>query len=243
MFATAGIEAIPRARRVEQAAARQDSAVTTVAVAHENALVTDILLRACQQRGLDVREIGAAGEIVTAVCMLAPMVLLAGEVVGGHPIDDVLPDLLATGTRVIVVAEEANLERMTPRLCQGASGYLLYDASPAEIAVGVQAVARGGAAISHTAAALLIQQWRVLHAESQTTGGPTNRPLTPREREVLAVMAQGLPTKAIAKLLGVAVKTVENHKVRIFEKLDVRTQAQAVTVAWTYGLAAELPNR
>ncbi len=52
-------------------------------------------------------------------------------------------------------------------------------------------------------------------------------------------MSKGLATKAIAIELGVAIKTVENHKIRVFEKLGVRTQAQAITVAMSFGLTGK----
>ncbi len=55
--------------------------------------------------------------------------------------------------------------------------------------------------------------------------------LTTRELEVLDAMADGMSTKAVAHHLGIAVKTVENHKTRIFDKLGVRTQSEAVVVA------------
>jgi len=64
--------------------------------------------------------------------------------------------------------------------------------------------------------------------------------LTARELEVLAAMADGLSAKAIALRLGVALKTVENHKVRIFDKLGVQTQAHAVSVA--IGLGVTRPS-
>ena len=60
--------------------------------------------------------------------------------------------------------------------------------------------------------------------------------MTARERDVLEAMAEGLGAKAIARRLGVAVKTVESHKFRIFEKLGVHTQAHAVAVAIHHGL-------
>jgi len=55
-------------------------------------------------------------------------------------------------------------------------------------------------------------------------------------------MAEGLPAKAIAKRLGVALKTVESHKIRLFDKLGARTQAHAVSIAMGYGLV-QLPER
>lgn len=212
----------------------------TVAIAHDDALVADILARACSGKGLEIVDISRSpDEVLSSLGATKPDVLLLGSNLDGEPIDELLAAILATGVRVIVVSPEPNPERLTALLSRGISGYLLYDSSPDEVAIGVQAVARGGAAISPTAAVQLVQQWRMLHSQSQAKGGAASRVLTTREREVLAAMTDGLPTKAIARVLGIAVKTVENHKLRIFQKLNVRTHPQAVTVALTYGLVAD----
>jgi DNA-binding NarL/FixJ family response regulator len=69
-------------------------------------------------------------------------------------------------------------------------------------------------------------QWRTSRGS-----GSQRASLTPREREVLMALAKGLTTKAIARRLGVAMKTVESHKIRLFSKLGARTQAHAVSIA------------
>lgn len=81
------------------------------------------------------------------------------------------------------------------------------------------------------------EQWRRMRAEWSADGA---RPegLTQRGHEVVAAMAEGLSTKSIGRQLGVTAKTVEGHKTRVFEKLDARTQAHAVRIAITLGLAA-----
>ena len=108
---------------------------------------------------------------------------------------------------------------------------MLDDSSPLEIATGVQAVARGGVALNPTVAVTLLENWCRLRQDLARSDARIVRSLTPRESEVLAAMVEGLSTKAIARRLGVAYKTVENHKIRVFEKLQVRTHAQAVSVA------------
>jgi DNA-binding NarL/FixJ family response regulator len=81
-----------------------------------------------------------------------------------------------------------------------------------------------------------LQQWRRLRSAPVLSAGEKRPRLTPRELEILIKMTDGLATKAIARSLGVAVKTVENHKIRIFDKLGVRTQAHAVAMAIGHGL-------
>ena len=74
-------------------------------------------------------------------------------------------------------------------------------------------------------------------------GGSSHTSLTPRELEVLVALAEGLTTKAIASRLGVAMKTVESHKVRLFDKLGARTQAHAVSIAVGRHLVAHPDDR
>jgi len=100
-------------------------------------------------------------------------------------------------------------------------------------AIGVVAV--GGSVLGPSAAATILEQWRRLR-ENREAPETSVGTLTARESDVLMAMAEGLGAKSIARRLGVAVKTVESHKFRIFEKLGVHTQAHAVSVAITHGL-------
>ena len=87
-----------------------------------------------------------------------------------------------------------------------------------------------------SAASLVVDQWRRLRGAGNESND--RLALTPREIEILAAMADGLSNKAIARRLGVVVKTVENHKIRVFDKLGVKTQAHAVALAISHGLLA-----
>jgi len=158
---------------------------------------------------------------------------------GDGPIESCLDRVLATGAKVVILCDDASPERLTGLLERGVSGYLLHDSSPDHVGEGLLAVAGGAVALHPTICDTILKQWRRLRMVGPNLGGPTARTtLTPRELDVLAAMADGLATKAIAMKLGVALKTVENHKIRIFDKLGVRTQAHAVSVAISNGLVA-----
>jgi DNA-binding NarL/FixJ family response regulator len=96
-------------------------------------------------------------------------------------------------------------------------------------------VASGSAVLAPAAAGTILEQWRRLR-ESGGSGAAGLPDLTPRESEVLAAMVDGLASKAIARRLGMALKTVESHKTHIFDKLGVPTQAAAVSFAIAHGL-------
>ncbi|MDQ1436398.1 MAG: hypothetical protein QOK43_27 [Acidimicrobiaceae bacterium] len=207
-----------------------------VLVADADVLARDILRLACARQEIEVlAEARTVDDLRSLTVELEPSVVITADCLNGEPIDRVLGDVLQTGARVIVVSADPSSDRLTTLLADGASGYLLHDAAPDEVAAGVLAVARGAAVLNPTAAAMVLNQWRWLRGNPEVP--PRRTPtLTPRETDVLAGLVEGLATKAIASRLQMATKTVENHKIRIFDKLGVRTQAHAVTVAISSGL-------
>lgn len=112
----------------------------------------------------------------------------------------------------------------------GAKGYLLKGAEPEEIERAVRAVADGAAIFSPEVAA------RVLGSVSRPRSPVPLPELTPREREVLDLLARGLPNAVVAQELGIAIKTVGNHVSAIFLKLGVATRPEAIVRAREAGL-------
>jgi DNA-binding NarL/FixJ family response regulator len=207
----------------------------SVLLGDPDVLARDVVRGACTAADIDViGEVGTFEIMRRLAVVLRPTVVIAADRFGDVALEDVLADLLPIVPKVIVLSADPSPRRLCALLAAGASGYLLHDAAPAEVAAGVFAVARGAAVLNPTATAILVNQWRRLHAESAGSGRPPS--LTKRELEVLLALVRGLPTKGIAQELSMATKTVENHKIRIFDKLGVRTQAQAVSVAIGLGL-------
>jgi DNA-binding NarL/FixJ family response regulator len=122
-------------------------------------------------------------------------------------------------TRVVVLTSFADRERILGALDAGATGYLLKDADPEELAAGVRSAARGEAPLNPRAARELLAA-----RHPPVTDGPE---LSPREREVLALVAEGLPNKLIARRLEISEKTVKAHLTRIFAALGVTDRTQA----------------
>jgi DNA-binding NarL/FixJ family response regulator len=214
-----------------------------VVIADRNILVRDLLRIVCLRHGIRVvGETSSARELINLVANEEPDVVVTDSVLDDGRIEDSISTLIQGSTRVIVLCDDPSPERVTWILAQGASGYLLHDSAPDQIGDAVLAVSKGAAALDPNAAGLILQQWRRLRSnEAAPSIGTPRGELTPREMDVLAAMADGLATKAIARRLGVAVKTVENHKIRIFDKLGVRTQAHAVTLAIGHGLLGNHP--
>ncbi len=135
------------------------------------------------------------------------------------------------GLKVLILSMHANEEYVVQALKSGAAGYLLKDAVAAELALALATVARGETYLSPAISR------RVLDAYlARTTGTPAPDPLTPRQREVLRLVAQGRNTKAIAADLGLSVKTVETHRAQLMERLGIRDVPGLVKYALRLGL-------
>jgi two-component system nitrate/nitrite response regulator NarL len=167
-----------------------------------------------------------------ARCSAGARVLVAGTAVAGEPLADVLPEVLAASTRVLVVCNRASAGLVPELLLRGASGYLVLEECRAhELWTAVQDAAAGGATLHPGIATLVLQQWREARAQ-------TRPELTAKEREVLQAMLGGDPVKSIARQLGLSARTVDAHRSRIYVKLGVRSHAQAVQRALDLGLLA-----
>ena len=217
------------------ASASGSGSTVSVLLADADVLVRDIVRAACTRAGIDVvAEVETADALRRLAVALKPAVVVSGDRLADEPLEAALPAVLGAGARVVVVAADGTADRLSALLAAGVSGYLLYDAAPEEIAAAIAPAARGASVLNPSAAAMVVNQWRRLRAEPGTARRLPA--LTPREQDVLAALVDGLPTKAIAVRLSMAAKTVENHKIRIFDKLGVRTQAHAVSVAIANGL-------
>jgi two-component system nitrate/nitrite response regulator NarL len=215
------------------------SVSTTVVLADRNTLVRNVVDAVCERAGFRVvGEASTAWELLAACQTRAPDVVVTDCLLADGPVDDYLEGVLATGAKVIVLCDDTSPERLTALLERGVSGYLLHDCSPDQIGDALVAVAAGAVALHPTVADTILKQWRRLRQGGPVVGASPRSALTPRELDVLSAMADGLATKAIAHRLGVALKTVENHKIRIFDKLGVRTQAEAVSLAIGHSLLA-----
>lgn len=135
--------------------------------------------------------------------------------------------LAARGTDAIALTTYADDASVLGALRAGARGYLTKDAGADEIRAAVEAVARGEAALDPA-----IQH----HVLTAMNAPETPGDLTPRETEVLTLIAEGLTNAEIAERLVVSNATVKSHINHIFAKIGVRDRAQAVVYAYTNGL-------
>jgi DNA-binding NarL/FixJ family response regulator len=128
--------------------------------------------------------------------------------------------------RVLIVTTFAQDEHLFEALKAGARGYLLKDASRAELLQGIQTVHQGGSLVQPVVASRLLDRFGALERERELY-----EPLTEREREVLTLVASGARTREIAERLVVSEKTVKYHLTQIYQKLGVSGRTGAVARA------------
>jgi DNA-binding NarL/FixJ family response regulator len=128
-------------------------------------------------------------------------------------------------TKVVVLTTYESDDAILSAIEAGASGYLLKAAPEAELLAGIRSVARGEVALAPSIAASLVRRMRT----------PTIA-LSPRETEVLRLVAQGLSNPEIAARLFLGEATVKTHLLHAFEKLEVSDRTRAVTRAMELGL-------
>jgi DNA-binding NarL/FixJ family response regulator len=142
-------------------------------------------------------------------------------------------------THVVVLTTYADDQSIFATLEAGAMGYLTKDAGAREIQHAIRTVQAGEALLDPAVQRRLIQQLRGV--SSGTTSGESALPdgLTPREAEVLRLIAEGLNNQEIAQRLVVTEATVKTHINNIFSKAELRDRAQAVVYAMRHGLSEE----
>lgn len=137
------------------------------------------------------------------------------------------PDL-----KVVILTASADREQMLRAVDAGALGYLLKDASPAELIEGVRSAARGESPLDPKVA-------RELLADRREARAPQ---LTDRERQVLALVGEGLANKLIARRLEISEKTVKAHLTRVYTEIGVTDRTQAALWARNHGITPENEN-
>jgi DNA-binding NarL/FixJ family response regulator len=179
----------------------------------------------------DLRVVGEASSgpagVELAVAERPDIVLMDLRMPGGDGVAATEAILARVpGTRVIVLTTYESDRDILHAIEAGACGYLLKDATPAELAGAVRAAHRGETVLAPSVASTLVRQVR----------GPAPPALSAREAEVLRLVAQGLTNADIGKSLFISEATVKTHLLRVFNKLGVADRTAAVTTAMQHDL-------
>ncbi|SEG90086.1 DNA-binding response regulator, NarL/FixJ family, contains REC and HTH domains [Thermomonospora echinospora] len=138
--------------------------------------------------------------------------------------------------RVVVLAMSHSDETVTEVLRAGANGLLTEDATREEVVAAIRAAARGQTMLSPTVTERLVDWFRRREVYPHELLRPAVAALTPRERQVLLLVAQGRSTEEVAGELYIGVSTVRTHLHRLRAKLDLKDRAQLVSFAYRSGL-------
>ncbi len=189
-----------------------------------------------------VGEVARGDEVESAIDRLSPNVLI---------LDITLPELDAVDTTRHVAKHHTEVQILILTACDdqevilglleaGVTGYALKEESPASLLLAIRTVAKGHTWLSSRAANVLVSKPGAPWAPPMVSQGLPA--LTGREREVLALVGQGLSNRQIAKTLCITRGTVRSHLNRIYDKIGVDRRSQAVRYAMTQGLARDVPE-
>jgi DNA-binding NarL/FixJ family response regulator len=215
----------------------------TVVIADDQALVRGGFRMILNSAGIQVVAEAADGkEAVTAVLKHKPDVVLMDVRMPGmdglEATRRILaarsPDGAAGGPRIIILTTFDLDQYVYAALAAGASGFLLKDVSPEHLIAAVQLVRTGDALLAPTITRRLVERF----APRAASPGHDLSALTPRELEVLGLIARGLSNAELAATLTLSEATVKTHVARILTKLGLRDRVQAVVLAYETGLVA-----
>ena len=136
--------------------------------------------------------------------------------------------------RVVVITMHRETAYARRALAAGASGFVLKSSAPSELIAAIHAALAGRTFVTPEIAAEASAADRPLPTAPRATPAAS---LTPRQREILQLLAAGKAVKEIAALLGVSTRTVEFHKYKMMEALGLRTGAELVRFAFEHGIA------
>lgn len=197
-------------------------------------------LRALLEKQPDMEVVAEAGEGRTALRLardLSPDIII---------LDVAMPDLNGietartivsdmAGTKIIALSMHSDRRFVVEMLKAGASGYLLKDCALEDLVRAIRVVMANQTYLSPEVAGTVVEEYV---RKSPAGDASAFSILTPREREVLQLLAEGLSTKKVAARLHVSVKTVETHRQHIMEKLSAGSMADLIKYAVREGITS-----
>ncbi|MGA8051348.1 MAG: response regulator transcription factor [Burkholderiales bacterium] len=182
-----------------------------------------------------VGEAGSGEEALALAARLRPQVVvmdIAMKGMNGLEATARLRELLPSA-RVIVLSMYSSEEYVLQALRSGAAGYLVKDAATAELEHALRSVVAGETWLGPAVSMQMVDGY-----VQRMGAGEAREALTPRQREVLKMIAEGRATKEIAFALNLSVKTVETHRAQIMDRLGIRDVAGLVRYAIRNGLVS-----
>jgi DNA-binding NarL/FixJ family response regulator len=141
-------------------------------------------------------------------------------------------------TRLVILSMHSSPSHVAQALRAGAAGYLLKDSAAEELPLALRAVMRGENYLSPGVSRQVVAGFLASSDRPEDAAPPLDTLLTPRQREILQLVAESRSSKEVAVLLGLSVKTVEAHRSQIMERLGIHDLAGLVRYAIRVGLVS-----
>ncbi len=222
----------PRTRRVESRPEGQTARGTAVVLADDHQMVRQALRILLEQAGVQVTGEASNGHEAIALCArthpdVAILDLAMPILNGMDAAREIRRDSPSTAVILLTAHEEESF--VLEALRTGVTGYVLKTRAAEDLVQAIQDVARGGVYFNPTASRDAVR-------DSVGSAGANGTSLTPRQRHVLQLVAEGKTTKEIAGVLGVSVKTADSHRTSVMRKLGIHHTAGLVRWAVRNGL-------
>ncbi len=187
----------------------------------------------------DITVVGEAGDglaLLKLAEQLQPQLVLMDIAMPGLNGIEATARLARTcpSIRVLILSMHQNEEYVRQALRHGAAAYLLKDAAPMELEQAIAAVLRGEIYLSPAVSSGVVSDY----VQRLRSDEPAQNPLTPRQREVLQLIAEGHSTKEIARRLDLSVKTVDTHRSQLMKQLDIHEVTGLVRYAMRAGMVS-----
>lgn len=213
-----------------------------ILICHELPIVRDGLSTTLNAES-DIEVVGATDSGIHAILLARtarPDVIVTGLTLYGisglELIKRMGQERISPQPKVVVFAMNHSDQMITDVLHAGADGLLVKEATADELSAAIRAAARGQIMLAPLVANRLVSWFRRQDSQPEERLRPALAALTPRERQVLLLIAQGKSTEEVAGELAIGVTTVRTHVYRLRCKLDVKDRAQMVSVAYRSGM-------
>lgn len=209
----------------------QAPATVRIMVADDHELIAAGIAAALRPPAYEIVAVAGTREAIveTAIATRPDVLLLDLEMPGTSGIQ-ILGELRPRlpETRIIILTASESERDMLDALARGADGYLTKSAGPTALHRGVAAAMRGEIVLSRMRATTALRHFIEQARSGRTAGAPAGLPITPREMDVLRMLADGLTGREIAQAMTISLRTVETHVANLTRKLEVRSRSEAV---------------
>ena len=204
-------------------------------------------IRALLEKSEDLRVVGEAGDGHDALRLmkeLDPQVVLMDISIPGLNGLEVAAKARkeCPGIKIVFLSMHSSEEYILKALNVGAAGYVLKDATTSELELAVRCATKGETFLSPAISTRVVENYLSgLSGGERASGSNSHDLLTPRQREILQLIAEGYTTKDIARKLGLSTNTVEVHRANLMDRLNIHDIAGLVRYAISAGIVQSIP--